>query len=232
MSVWGKVIGTFAGAYFGGPLFAVAGAFAGHYVVDKNMENEVAFTIALIALSAKMAKADGIVSPIEVEAFYQICRVPEKEHKNVARIYRLAQEDIAGFETYARQVREIFEETPKVCEDVLDGLFHIAYADGGLHVAEEAFLRRISDIFRIKKSIFVRIHARHTPDITDPYLILGVDPESDNAVVKGAFLEAVRENHPDQIIARGVPQDIMHLAHDRMVVINEAWAMIRKERGL
>ena len=126
MSVWGKMVGLVAGAYLGGPLGAIAGAVAGHYVLDRALQNEVAFTIALIALSAKMAKADGTVSPAEVEAFYHICRVPDGEQKNVARVYRLAQEDVAGFQAYARQVKDIFADTPKVCEDVLDALFHIA----------------------------------------------------------------------------------------------------------
>lgn len=232
MSVWGKMVGLVAGAYLGGPLGAIAGAVAGHYMLDRALQNEVAFTIALIALSAKMAKADGTVSPAEVEAFYHVCRVPDGEQKNVARVYRLAQEDVAGFQAYARQVKEIFAETPKVCEDVLDALFHIAYADGGLHPAEEDFLTQVADIFGLKKTEFARIHARHAQHVIDPYAVLGIGPEASNEAVRGAWLQASRENHPDQMQARGVPLEIIHLANSRMAIINTAWEAIRQERGL
>ena len=178
MSIWGKFAGAVVGAYLGGPLGAVAGTVAGHYAFDRELDKEVAFTIALIALSAKMAKADGIVSPVEVDAFYRICRVPEGEQRNVARVYKLAQEDIAGFEAYARQVAEIFVDRPKVCEDVLDALFYIAYADGTLNHAEEIFLRRVAENFALNEADFTRIHARHNPDIFDPFAVLGIEPEA------------------------------------------------------
>ncbi|MDD9797970.1 MAG: TerB family tellurite resistance protein [Alphaproteobacteria bacterium] len=232
MSIWGKVAGAVAGAYLGGPLGAIAGAVAGHFVLDRALTQEAAFTIALIALSAKMAKVDGMVSPLEVEAFYRICRVPDGEQKNVARVYQLAQEDVAGFEAYARQVAEIFASRPKVYEDVLDALFHIAYADGDLHPSEEAFLRRVSEIFSLRESDFIRIHARHNAHYKDPYAVLAVAPEADNKTVKEAWLAAVRDNHPDRLQARGLPKEIIHLANSRMATINNAWQTIRKERGL
>lgn len=230
MTIWGKFAGAVVGAYLGGPLGAVAGAVAGHYAFDRALDKEVAFTIALIALSAKMAKADGIVSPLEVDAFYRICRVPEGEQRNVARVYHLAQEDIAGFEVYARQVAEIFAERPRVCEDVLDALFYIAYADGSLNSAEEAFLVRVAEIFGLAKTDFARIHARHNQDVFDPFAVLGIDADASFETARTAWLQASRENHPDQLQARGVPVEILHLANDRMAIINSAWEMIRKER--
>ena len=230
MSIWGKFAGAVVGAYLGGPLGAVAGTVAGHYAFDRELDKEVAFTIALIALSAKMAKADGIVSPVEVDAFYRICRVPEGEQRNVARVYKLAQEDIAGFEAYALQVAEIFADRPKVCEDVLDALFYIAYADGTLNHAEEIFLRRVAENFALNEADFTRIHARHNPDIFDPFAVLGIEPEASFDVARSAWLNASRENHPDQLQARGVPVEILHLANDRMAIINSAWEMIRKEQ--
>lgn len=230
MSIWGKFAGAVVGAYFGGPLGAVAGTVAGHYAFDRELDKEVAFTIALIALSAKMAKADGIVSPVEVDAFYRICRVPEGEQRNVARVYKLAQEDIAGFEAYARQVAEIFSDRPKVCEDVLDALFYIAYADGTLNHAEEVFLRRVAENFALSEVDFSRIHARHNPNVFDPFAVLGIDPNASFDAARSAWLKASRENHPDQLQARGVPVEILHLANDRMAIINSAWEMIRKEQ--
>ena len=146
------------------------------------------------------------------------------------RVYKLAQEDIAGFEAYARQVAEIFADRPKVCEDVLDALFYIAYADGTLNHAEEVFLRRVAENFALSEADFSRIHARHNPNVFDPFAVLGIDPNASFDAARSAWLKASRENHPDQLQARGVPVEILHLANDRMAIINSAWEMIRKEQ--
>ena len=137
MSIWGKIAGAGVGLAVGGPLGALLGAVAGHVVIDRALQDsEVVFTIALIALSAKMAKADGEVSDSEIRAFEEIFKIPPGEARNVARVYKVAQQDVAGFEAYARQVARIYQDRPAVLEDVLDALFHIAQADGHVHPQE------------------------------------------------------------------------------------------------
>ena len=232
MSIWGKIAGVAAGYAIGGVPGAVFGALAGHFVLDRINDRQVIFTIALISLAAKMTRADGIVSPIEVQAVQSVLRVPETEHANMVRVFRLAQEDVAGFDTYARQIRDIYVDSPQVLEDVLDVLFYIAYADGNLHPAEEDFLRIVAEIFEIDESGIRRVQARHDGSVQDPYVVLGVAPASSDAVVRAAWLELVRANHPDQLQARGLPPEMMHIATARMAAINDAWETIRKERGL
>ena len=232
MSIWGKIAGVAAGYAIGGVPGAVFGALAGHFVLDRINDRQVIFTIALISLAAKMTRADGIVSPIEVQAVQSVLRVPETEHANMVRVFRLAQEDVAGFDTYARQVRDIYADSPQVLEDVLDVLFYIAYADGNLHPAEEEFLHIVAEIFEIDESGIRRVQARHDGSVQDPYVVLGVAPASSDAVVRAAWLELVRANHPDQLQARGLPPEMMHIATARMAAINDAWETIRKERGL
>ena len=232
MSIWGKIAGVAAGYAIGGVPGAVFGALAGHFVLDRINDRQVIFTIALISLVAKMTRADGIVSPIEVQAVQSVLRVPETEHANMVRVFRLAQEDVAGFDTYARQIRDIYVDSPQVLEDVLDVLFYIAYADGNLHPAEEDFLHIVAKIFEIDESGIRRVQARHDGSVQDPYVVLGVAPASSDAVVRAAWLELVRANHPDQLQARGLPPEMMHIATARMAAINDAWETIRKERGL
>jgi DnaJ like chaperone protein len=232
MSIWGKIAGVAAGYAIGGVPGAVFGALAGHFVLDRINDRQVIFTIALISLAAKMTRADGIVSPIEVQAVQSVLRVPETEQANMVRVFRLAQEDVAGFDTYARQIRDIYADSPQVLEDVLDVLFYIAYADGNLHPAEEEFLHIVAEIFEIDESGIRRVQARHDGSVQDPYVVLGVAPASDDAVVRAAWLELVRANHPDQLQARGLPPEMMHIATARMAAINDAWETIRKERGL
>ena len=232
MSVWGKIAGIAAGYALGGVPGALLGGLAGHFALDRMNDRQIVFTIALISLAAKMTRADGMVSPIEVQAVQNMLRVPESEHANMARVFNLAQEDVAGFDSYARQVADIYADSPQVLEDVLDVLFYIAYADGHLHPAENQFLEIVAGIFHVGESDFKRLQARHDAHVQDPYAILGVTRHTADAGVRAAWLQAVRNNHPDQLQARGLPPEMMHIATDRMAAINDAWETIRKERGI
>ncbi len=232
MSVWGKIAGIAAGYALGGVPGALLGGLAGHFALDRMNDRQIVFTIALISLAAKMTRADGMVSPIEVQAVQNMLRVPESEQANMARVFNLAQEDVAGFDSYARQVADIYADSPQVLEDVLDVLFYIAYADGHLHPAESQFLEIVAGIFHIGESDFKRLQARHDAHVQDPYAILGVTRHTADAGVRAAWLQAVRDNHPDQLQARGLPPEMMHIATDRMAAINDAWETIRKERGI
>lgn len=234
MSIWGKLTGAAAGLAIGGPIGAVAGAVAGHYVIDRNVsDDQVVFTVALIALSAKMAKADGVVDPSEVRAFEEILQVPDMEKRNVTRLYNLAQQDVAGFEAYAAQVAGIYKEKPGVLEDVLDALFHIAKADEKIHPGELEFLEKVSEIFGFSDLEYHRIKASHLgADSEDPFLILGITPDISDADLKTAYRRLVRENHPDTLIARGVPQELVHMAEEKLKAINTAYERIAKDREL
>lgn len=238
MSIWGKIGGGAAGFIAGGPLGAALGAMAGHFLVDRPVavpgpgDPGVAFTIAVIALGAKMAKADGVASGEEEEIFRQYFRVPPSEEANVRRIFRLARQDTAGFEIYARQIAAIYRGNPAVLEDILDGLFEIAKADGLLHPQELAFLERVADIFGFAPNEFRRIRASHFPDQEDPYLILGVAHDASDEEVKRTYRMLVRENHPDSFMARGVPEEFLKLANDKLAAINAAYDKISRERSL
>ncbi len=234
MSIWGKLAGAAVGGVVGGPLGAAVGALAGHFAVDRSPRDEqVVFTVALIALSAKMAKADGVVDPAEIRAFEEILQVPDAERKNVTRLYAIAQQDVAGFEAYAAQVAGIYKEKPGVLEDVLDALFHIAKADNEVHPAEIEFIERVADIFGFSPLEFNRIKASHLgPDKEDPYLILGVTADITDEDLKTAYRRLVRENHPDKLMSRGVPEEFLHLAEEKLKAINTAYERIVKDRSL
>jgi DnaJ like chaperone protein len=240
MSIWGKISGAAAGFLFGGgPIGALAGAFAGHVLFDRgerpdeNEEPGIVFTIAIIALSAKMAKADGIVTADEIEAFGRMFRVPPSEETNVRRIFNFARQDTAGYEIYASQIARIFRGKPAVLEDVLDGLFEIATDDGVLHPAELAFLERVADIFGFAPDAFSRIRASHLgPDQADPYVVLGVERTASEEEIKHTYRLLVRENHPDSLMARGVPEEFLRLANEKLAAINVAYAKIMRDRRL
>ena len=193
----------------------------------------VAFTIAVIALSAKMAKADGVVTPDEVEAFSQVFTVEPGDEDHVARVFNMARRDVAGYDAYARQIARMFQDRPGVLEDLMDGLFHIARADGVVHEDELAFLHDVATIFGFSDFEFARIRASNTGEaVADPYLVLGVTPDATDQDLKMAYRRAVAENHPDRLIARGVPEEFVTLATEKLAAINTAWEALKQERGI
>lgn len=190
-------------------------------------ERSVAFTIAVIALGAKMAKADGMVTRDEVSAFREVFYIPKEEEDNAATVFNMARTDVAGFEEYARKIARMFDEAHDTLFDLLEGLFVIAVADGDYHPAEDDYLSRVAVIFGITTREFKALRAQFVPDAEpDPWDVLGVDPEAPMDQVRAAWRKAVRESHPDQMIARGVPEEAIKLAEKRMVAINRAWEMI------
>lgn len=189
------------------------------------------FSIALIALSAKMAKADGVVTDDEIAAFGDFFSFPPAEADKVRMVYNLAQEDVAGFELYAAQVADLFEDEPAIMEDVLDCLFHIALADGVMHPREMELLRQAADAFAIGPADWRRISAPHLGvEKDDPYAVLGVDSTVSDAELKKAYHAHVKDNHPDRLIARGVPVDLVKISEGRMAAINDAYEKAMAER--
>ena len=206
------------------------GALLDAIATQKQRRNEAAFSIALIALSAKMAKADGIVTDDEIEAFRDFFSFPEREADKVRMIYRLAQQDVAGFDEYLSRVAKIFEMAPAVLEDVLDCLFHVAVADGVAHPREMELLDRAANVFSIKPAAYRRIRATHLGlGDDDPWLILGVDHEASLEEIKTAYRALVRDHHPDALTARGVPADLVKIGEGRMAAINTAYERILTE---
>ncbi len=191
-------------------------------------ERSVAFTIAVVSLGAKMAKADGLVKASEVAAFRQVFQISAKDEQAAARVFNLARQDVAGFDVYARRIARMFSDRPEVLDDILEGLFHIAMADGRYHAGEEDFLRKVSEIFGISEDAFNSIEARHISGETrDPWQILGIARDSDLATVRRRWRDLVRTNHPDIMIARGLPPETVNLATARLSAINRAWEEIR-----
>lgn len=236
MSIWTEIgryaarIASAAAGTVGAVVEGVRTVFAG----DPDLRRKVAFSVAMIALSAKMAKADGVVTQNEIRAFHEIFSIPPAERRNVARLYDLAMQDVAGFEAYSERIARLCGSGRRDCamlEDILDGLFHIAKADGLLHEREHSFLHRIAEIFEISENHYQSILARHVDlGMADPYVVLGIERGRPYAEVRARYLKLVTENHPDRLIGRGMPEEFVAIATRRIAAINAAWDSI--EAGL
>lgn len=253
MSIWGKILGGAAGFAIGGPLGALLGAVAGHAVDElrgsdapdaeaappsPDQTKTIAFTVGVIVLGAKMAKADGVVHRVEIDAFRQVFHVPPEELKNVGRLFDVAKRDSAGFEAYAVQLAKMFQDRRPVLEDLMGGLFHIATADHVIHRAELEFLAAVSRIFGFTEEEFEQLRRIHGganagagDPLDDPYAVLGVAPTASLEEIKTTYRRLVRENHPDRVMAQGLPQEFVDIAQEKMAAINAAFEKIERVRA-
>jgi len=187
---------------------------------------------ALIALGAKMAKADGHVSPDEVAAFKRVFQASSKNEVEIGRFFDLARQTTLGYERYARIVAKKFRAQPAALEDVMDGLFHIALTDGVVTEDELSYLQDVGRIFGFSEREFKRIQIAHMGRASDdPYLILGVDEDISDENLKRAYRRMAAANHPDRLVARGLPRELIGLANHKMAMINRAYSEIKEVRG-
>ncbi len=223
MSIWTRITEALAALTSGEGLSAVFDR------LRTPPERSVGFTIAVIALGAKMAKADGQVTRDEVTAFREVFQIADEDAGNAARVFDLARQDVAGFEEYAERIAAMFDgQLDSLC-DLLEGLFHIAMADGSYHPNEDLFLARVAEIFDLPEGNFEALRARFVPDTSPlPEAVLGLAPGATRAEARAAWSRLVRANHPDALAARGVPQEAVRMAEKRLIDINRAWETIQK----
>jgi DnaJ like chaperone protein len=199
-------------------------------VLDKlrtKPERSVAFTIAVIALGAKMAKADGLVTKDEVAAFRQVFHIAKRDEAQAARVFNLARQDVAGYEVYASTVAAMFKDEMPVMENLVEGLFHIAMADGQYHPAEDDFVHTVASKFEINDAAFRAMRTRFVPDAPpDAYDVLGVTPETPLDEVRKIWRQKIRETHPDILMSKGLPEEAITMATKKMIAVNEAWEEI------
>jgi len=226
MSLWSRISDAIAALANGEGLSAVFER------LRTPPDRSVAFTIAVIALGAKMAKADGQVTRDEVTAFREVFHIPRSEEPNAARVFNLARQDIAGFEDYAERIGAMYEGDSAPLCDLMGGLFHIALADGQYHPNEDQFLRRVADIWGFDERRFMRIRAQFVKDAEgDPYDVLGVSPDLPLEEIRAVWRGLVRDTHPDRMLARGLPEEAVKLAEKRLIAVNAAWDAIQDSRA-
>ena len=239
MSIWGKILGGATGFAFGGPIGALLGGVAGHAIdkikTKKKLPEETAlkqigFTIGVIVLSAKMAKADGKVTEDEIRAFKEKINVPDSEIKNVAKLWDQAKKTTDGFQIYARQIANLLEKNSSVLEELLKLLIIIALADGKITIPEIKYLKEVGNIFGFSEKDFERIYSSKSGVSSDPYQILGVSRDASIYEIKQKWKQLAINHHPDRLISQGIPEDLIHKSTSRLKEINNAWDTIQNKR--
>ena len=234
MSIWER-LATAVGD--GSPGATLGPRFAAEMPYDSPVKSDgkadaLPFTIGMIVLGAKMAKADGVVTKDEVDAFKKAFKVSEAEMRRAARVFNLAKEDPSGFETSAQELATVFKGDRKMLEYTLEGLFHIAKADDVLHPAEEKFLHQVATQLGFTDTDFMFMKARHTPiQDRDPYDVLGLESSVSQQELTSRYHRLVDQSQPDEFVARGLPKEFILIANEKLTAIKQAYEAICKQRG-
>ena len=240
MSIWGSLIGGVVGFSFAGPIGALIGSMLGGRISSARRAGfqqsfarpQQVFAIALIILTAKLAKADGKVSKEELIAVKNKLKIPDHEIDQVGKIFNKAKEDSLGYEPYAQQIAQIYRNNPAVLDEVINILFYIAEADGKVSDSEITMIRNIARIFSISQSQFEGIReSRKSSDKLNPYVVLGCDPNEDFASIRKKYLSLSKEHHPDVLVSKGVPQEVIEESKKKMRAINSAFDQIEKMKS-
>jgi DnaJ like chaperone protein len=238
MTIWGLIIGGATGFAFGGPIGALLGAAAGTLAgqqlrrhLDPEQNKKVAFTVAVIALSAKMARADGVVTVAEIKSFRQRVQIPEADLHRVGQFWDLARQTQDGFEAYARQTVSLFGPKSAILEQLLDLLFTIARSDGHITDPEWDYLRKVANIFGYSADEFHRLSDIYSGANPPPHLVLGVSAQANLDEVRLAWRKLAAAHHPDKLIAAGMPEEFIQAATDRLARINNAYDLLSKQRA-
>ena len=237
MSIWGSLIGGFVGFSFAGPIGALIGSMIGGRISATRQSGfrqsfappQQIFAIALIILTAKLSKVDGHVSKEELIAVKDKLKIPEHEIDQVGKIFNKAKEDSIGYEPYAKQIAQIYKSNPAVLDEVVNILFYIAEADGKVSSSEIVMIRGIAKIFGLSESQFEGIkESRKSSDKLNPYVVLGCNPSDDFTFIRKKYLLLSKKHHPDVLVSKGVPQEVIEESKKKMRAINSAFDQIKK----
>ena len=238
MSIWGSLIGGMIGFSFGGPFGMLLGSLIGGKISKARSRNtnfgsfaqpQQIFALSLIVLSAKLSKADGQVSKEELVAVRDKLKIPDNEIEQVGKIFNKAKEESTGYEPYARQISQIYKSNPNVLEEVINILFYIAEADGNISQSEMNMIQHIAEIFGLNNTQFNSIkESRKSSDKLNPYIVLGCNPDDSLQNIRKKYLKLSKEHHPDLLISKGVPEEVIEESKKKMRSINSAWDQIQK----
>lgn len=236
MSIWGSLIGGMIGFSLGGPFGMLLGSLIGGKIsrAKGSFNNSFAqpqqvFALSLIVLSAKLSKADGQVSKEELIAVKDKLKIPDNELDQVGKIFNKAKEESTGYQPYAEQIAQIYKNNLNVLEEVINILFYIAEADGNISDAELNMIEDISRIFGLNQTQFNSLkESRKSSDKLNPYVVLESTPEDNIADIRKKYIKLSKEHHPDLLLSKGVPEEVIDESKKKMRAINSAWDQIQK----
>ena len=237
MSIWGSLIGGMVGFSLGGPFGMLLGSLIGGKISRSRStakfktfaQSQQIFALSLIVLSAKLSKADGQVSREELIAVKDKLKIPDSELDQVGKIFNKAKEESTGYKKYAQQIAQLYQGNLNVLEEVINILFYIAEADGNVSDTELKMIEDIAQIFGLTEIQFNSIkESRKSSDKLNPYVVLESHPDNAIEIIRKRYLKLSKEHHPDLLMSKGVPQEVIDESKAKMRAINSAWDQVQK----
>ena len=237
MAIWGSLIGGMIGLSLGGPFGMLLGSLIGGKISRAKARSgfgsfaqpQQIFALSLIVLSAKLSKVDGQVSKEELIAVKDKLKIPENEIDQVGKIFNKAKEESTGYEPYAQQIAQIYRGNINVLEEVINILFYIAESDGNVSQSELNMIEKIAQIFGLTEIQFNSIReSRKSSDKLNPYIVLESKPDDTIEIIRKRYLKLSKEHHPDLLMSKGVPQEVIDESKAKMRSINSAWDQVQK----
>ena len=239
MSFLNSALGGMLGFAIGGPLGGILGAVIGSKLgsekrqsFSSNQRNQAAFFTALFACLAKIAKADGVVSREEVDKVDSFIKdrfnFPSEQRLFAIQIFNQAKDD--SYSDYATQLASLLSQNKNSLIMFYEILFELAMADGVLHHTEEQLLQEVPAIFKLRRDLFEELKAKFNNQSSDSYLILGVTRDMSLSDIKKEYQKKRREFHPDTLISKGLPEELLQKAKEKFIQIQQAYEEIEKQR--
>ena len=237
MSIWGSLIGGMIGFSLGGPFGMLLGSLLGGKISRSRTaagfsainQGQRMFALSLIILSAKLSKVDGHVSKEELIAVKDKLKIPDDELDQVGKIFNKAKEESTGYEPYAQQIAQFYKGNINVLEEVINILFYIAESDGDVSKSELSMIENIAKIFGLTESQYLGIkESRKGSDKLNPYIVLESKPEDDISEIRKKYIQLSKQHHPDLLLSKGVPKEVIEESKNKMRSINNAWDKVQK----
>ncbi len=203
----------------------------------------------LVAMMAKVAKADGKVSELEAEllshTFTDIANHFENSseiREQLKKIYSHEKESFDNTIEVAQKYLKLTKNDYTKRLKVLEYLLNLAFIDGEFSKTEFMITEDIANALGIKKSDFETMIAQFEQyyaskesskqlSLDKAYEVLGVNKNDDTATIKKRYRQLVKENHPDIVTGQGASQSIIDEATKKLQEINESYELIKKDRG-
>ena len=242
MSFWKAGIGGKIGFSIGGPIGGILGAIIGSKLSSRDQgkpsvkqRNQAAFFTALFACFAKIAKADGKVTREEVDKVDHFIKgrfkFPSDQRVFAIEIFNHAKDDHNSFRDYASQLASLLSSDKSALIMFYDLLFELSMADGHLDPSEENLLLEAIDIFQIDPEIFKINKKKYGASASDAYITLGVTEDMSFKDIKVAYQRKRKEFHPDTLLSKGLPDELLEKAKEKFIEIQSAFEEIEKQKN-
>lgn len=211
-------------------------------------EVKAAFMQLLFTCLGDLAKADGRVSEEEVAHTEQVMARLNLDATTRAEAIKWFKEGTNPLHEYDHlfsQFSRIARGRADLKKFLIESLISLAMSDGSLNFNEEKTLLKIASKLGFPAFIFSKMleqlkaqdsfrqqqtSVNSKSQLDDAYKVLGVDASMSDQEIKKCYRKLMSENHPDKLIAKGVPEDVIKLATEKSQAIQSAYELIKSAR--